>query len=402
MTNYTDAELEIMMSDLESDRIERKEAFSGDTHTKVREAICAFANDLPDNRQAGVLFIGARDDGSPSGLAITDSLLLSLADTKEDGNIVPPPTLSVSKRTLFGSEIAVVIVEPSDSPPVRYRGRIHIRVGPRRAIAASQDERILNEKRRFKDLPFDAQPVRAADLAILDRRFFEENYLPSAFAPDVLEANDRSYEQRLATTKMIFSVDDPTPTTLGLLVLGNSILDYLPGAYLQFLKIDGIEPADPVIDELMISGKVQELIRRIDEKIVSHNRISVDFTSGATEKRKGDYPVVALQQLIRNAVMHRSYELTNAPIRVYWYSDRIEIISPGGPFGLVNIENFGEPGVADYRNPNLAEALRVLGLVQRFGMGIPTARRELAKNGNPPLEFAVTQQFVRMIVRLSR
>ena len=98
--------------------------------------------------------------------------------------------------------------------------------------------------------------------------------------------------------------------------------------------------------------------------------------------------------------MHRSYEQTNAPIRVYWYSDRIEISSPGGPFGLVNIENFGEPGVADYRNPNLAEALRVLGFVQRFGMGIPIARKELAKNGNPPFEFSVTQQFVRVTTRI--
>ena len=251
----------------------------------------------------------------------------------------------------------------------------------------------------MKDLPFDVQPMRAAELADLDRRYFEEIYLPSAFAPDVIEANDRTYEQRLASTKMIFSVDDPTPTTLGIIVLGSSVLGYLPGAYIQFLKIDGIESVDPIIDELVIKGKLQELIRRVDEKIVSHNRVAVDFTSSDTEKRKEDYPMAALQQLIRNAVMHRSYEQTNAPIRVYWYSDRIEISSPGGPFGLVNIENFGEPGVADYRNPNLAEALRVLGFVQRFGMGIPIARKELAKNGNPPFEFSVTQQFVRVILR---
>jgi hypothetical protein len=56
---------------------------------------------------------------------------------------------------------------------------------------------------------------------------------------------------------------------------------------------------------------------------------------------------------------------------------------------LVTAETFGQPGLVDYRNPNLAEALRVLGFVQRFGFGIPTAQRELAKNGNPPLSFEV-------------
>ena len=53
--------------------------------------------------------------------------------------------------------------------------------------------------------------------------------------------------------------------------------------------------------------------------------------------------------------MHRTYEATNAPVRVNWFDDRIEIISPGGPFGSVSDANFGEPGVTDYRNPNLAE-----------------------------------------------
>ena len=45
--------------------------------------------------------------------------------------------------------MAVITVLPADSTPVRYRGRIRIRIGPRRGIASAQDERILNEKRRY-------------------------------------------------------------------------------------------------------------------------------------------------------------------------------------------------------------------------------------------------------------
>ena len=148
---YSDRELEAMMADLESDRVERKESLQGDSPARIREAVCAFANDLPDHRRPGVVFMGADDDGRPRGIEITDELLRQLADMKTDGNIVPPPTLTVGKHRLFGQDVAVVTVRPSDSPPARYRGRTWIRVGPRRAVASAQDERILSEKRRHRD-----------------------------------------------------------------------------------------------------------------------------------------------------------------------------------------------------------------------------------------------------------
>ncbi len=399
ITTYTDGDLEELLIDLESDLIERKESFGGGAPTTVREAVCAFANDLPDHRRGGVVFIGARDDGTPSGLAITDNLLLQLADVKTDGNIVPPPTLTVAKRVLRGAELAVIIVEPSDSPPVRFKGRIQIRIGPRRGIASAQDERILGEKRRYRDRPFDLQPIRSATLAELDRLFFEVSYLPAAVAPDVLGANDRTYEQRLAATKMLEAVDDPVPTVLGMLVLGTRTRDFLPGAYIQFLRVAGRDLADPIVDEQVIDGSISDVLRRIDDKLISYIRTAVDITSGPVERRSSTYPLSALQQLIRNAVLHRTYEATSAPVRVYWYDDRIEIISPGGPYGEVTPENFGRPGITDYRNRNLAEALRVLGFVQRYGAGIAIARRELAKNGNPSPEFDVQPTTVGVTVR---
>lgn len=402
MTTYSDQDLERMLADLESDQVERKESFRGDAPTAAREAACAFANDLPDHRSAGVIFIGARDDGAPSGIAVTDELLRQLADIKTDGNIVPPPTMTVSKRTLRGADLAVITVEPADSPPVSFKGRIWIRIGPRRGIASAQDERILNEKRRARDKPFDVQAVPSATLSDLDRSRFETEYLPAAFAPDLLAVNDRTYEQRLATTKMIVAVDETVPTTLGVLVLGTRTRDFLSGAYIQFLRVAGRELADPIVDEQVIDGPLADVVRRIDEKVAAHNRIAIDITSGPRELRSPAYPLAALQQLMRNAVMHRTYEATNAPVRVYWYDDRIEITNPGGPFGAVSVENFGQPGIADYRNPNLAEALRVLGFVQRFGVGLAIARRELQNNGNPPPEFIVQPTHVGVIVRAAQ
>jgi ATP-dependent DNA helicase RecG len=60
----------------------------------------------------------------------------------------------------------------------------------------------------------------------------------------------------------------------------------------------------------------------------------------------------------------------------------------------VTVENFGHPGVTDYRNPTVAEAMRQLGYVQRFGVGIATARKALAENGNPEPRFQVEPTYV--------
>ena len=293
-----------------------------------------------------------------------------------------------------GKEVAVVKVEPSDSPPVRFKGTIHIRTGPRRDIANSQDERTLNEKRRHKDAFFDIQPIPTSDVSDLNLIQFEHEYLPQAFAPDILDANERTLEEQLAVTKMIASVDEPFGTVMGVLVLGKNPQDFLPGAYVQFLKIDGNDLTDEILDSETIYGAIPDQIRRLDDKLIAHNRIAVDITSGPLERRTALYPIDAVQQITRNAIMHRTYEATNAPVRVYWYKDRIEVLSPGGAFGSVTAANFGNPRFADYRNPNLAEAMRVLGYVQRFGIGISIARRLLQESGHPELEFEVIDNHV--------
>lgn len=399
MLRLSDQELLALLDDVKSDRVERKESFKGDVPKKARQAVCAFANDLPGHKQPGVLFIGAMDDGEPSQLLVSDQLLLSLADMKTDGNILPLPALSVEKRILKGAEMAVVTVMPSDMPPHKYDGRIWIRTGPRRALANAQEGRILNEKRRYNNLPFDLYPVPSAKSSDLSRLIFENEYLPQAFAADVLEANGRSYEERLASCRMIVSPGDSTPTVTGLLAIGKRAQDFLPGARIQFLRIDGTELADPVTDSEDIGGTMVDMLRRIEEKLKAHNQATVDINSAPTHLIGKPYPQVALQQIIYNAVLHRSYEGTNAPIRVYWFNDRIEISSPGGPYGNVTPENFGQPGITDYRNPTVAVVLKTFGFIQAFGRGIAVARQEMARNGNPVPEFEINHSNVLCVLR---
>src|SRR6202158_1516228 len=247
-----DRELEALLDDIESDRAERKESLAHPD--RIGQAMCAFANDLPGHDRPGVVFVGVRDDGSCVAILITEQLLNALAAFRSDGNILPPPSLVVQKRTLHGCEMAVAIVRPSDAPPVRYKGVIWIRVGARRGIATAQDERLLAEKRRAQDLPFDARPVPGASLSDLDLEFFQKSYLPSSVTPEILAQNERTLEQQLASLRFATTDAPPLPTVAGLLAIGKDPQEFLGGAYIQFLRIDGTGLADPIRDEKRITG----------------------------------------------------------------------------------------------------------------------------------------------------
>jgi ATP-dependent DNA helicase RecG len=394
-------ELLKLLTDLETDQVERKESLKGgQVKDRICQAICAFSNDMPDHRTAGVIFVGATDDGRAAGLAITDRLLQELADLRDQGKILPPPIMSVRKLDVADKSVAIIEVEPSPSPPVRYNGQVWIRVGPRRAIASAEEERRLVERRRSRDLPFDTQPVYGSTLNDLDLDLFEREYLPSVLNREVLAANGRTVSERLASLRL--TTVDGVPTNAGVLLIGIEPTDLLPGAYLQFLRIDGTDLSAPIINERRLNTALPSLLRELDELLKMNISTSVRIGEELRDQRRSDYPLAALQQLTRNAILHRTYEGTSAPVRLTWYSDRVEIYSPGGPYGVVTVENFGRPGVTDYRNPILAEAMGGLGYVQKFGAGLPITRRVLEENGNPPAEFTPDPAYVGVVVREAR
>jgi ATP-dependent DNA helicase RecG len=392
----SDAELSDLLRDLESDRVERKA--SPKDRDDIRQAICAFANDLPGHRQPGVIFVGVDDSGKCVSRTITDEELLTLSNIRSDGNIQPLPTIRVQKRTINNCSLIVIEVQPADSPPVRFNGRVWIRVGPRRAQATLDDERRLLEKRRWGNLAFDQQPVPGADLTDLNLETFRLTYLPNAVSIEVLEANGRTIEEQLAALR--FLARNGAPTVAAMLLFGKDPTYWIPGAYVQFLRFVGTT-TDDIQNQKELRGPLSDVLRQLDELLEINITTPSDFSSERLERRQSDYPLVALQQLVRNAVMHRNYESSNAPVRIYWFSDRIEIHSPGGLYGQVTRENFGHPSATDYRNPTVAEAMKVLGYVQRFGLGITTAQKALLQNNNPPAEFDF-QSGTHVLVTLRR
>ena len=393
MAAYSDAELETLTSDLESDLVERKE--SAADGRKIRRNVCAFANDLPGNGRPGVVLVGVRDDGSCASLPIDDALLTGLANIHGEGDILPLPSMTVQKRVLRGCEVAVVSVEPSADTPVRYRGRVWVRVGPSVREGSVEDERLLTERRRAADLPFDSRAMNGAHVSDLDQGFVRDHYLPNAVAPDVLERNTRPIEHQLRSLRL---VRGERPTWGAVIAFGLDPQAFVPGAYIQFLRIDGTEMTDPIRDRKELTGRLDDVVRRLDELLALNVSVRTRVAGAPRERQRPDYPADALRQLAHNAVMHRSYEGTHAPVRVHWFSDRVEIASPGGLYGRITRDNFGT-GDTDYRNPLLAEIMANLGFAQRFGLGLPLAHRALEANGNPAPEFGLERTLVVATVR---
>ena len=92
-----------------------------------------------------------------------------------------------------------------------------------------------------------------------------------------------------------------------------------------------------------------------------------------------DYPDWATRELLMNALCHRDYT-SHGPIQFYQFDDRIEIMNHGGLYGRANEENF--PNVNDYRNIVVAEAMKVLGFVNRHSRGVLRVQKELVANEN--------------------
>jgi len=271
---------------------------------------------------------------------------------------------------------------------------VWLRIGPRKAIASEQEERILMERRIAHARSFDATPVSDALMMDLSLPLFTA-YRHEVIDPEIIENNHRPIEEQLASLRFL---DNKTkmPTVAGILMFGKNPRHYLPGAYIQFLRLTGNSLTELPVDQAEIAGDLLTVLRELELRIKTNIHTTLESTSALREHMTSDYPPMAVREILLNAILHRDYQ-SNTPVRLYWFSDRIEIQSPGGLYGEVTAETLTQTN--SYRNPVIAECMKTLGYVNRFGYGIQRAQALLEKNGNPPLEFSITQQTVRVILR---
>lgn len=376
-------ELTILRNAIETDRVEK--TISINDADKIGEAICSFCNDMPAHKKPGYLLIGVNDNGTLNGLNVNEQLLQTLLSYRTDGRIVPPPAMVVNKFTYDEGDVAVVEVQPSTVPPVRYKGKVCIRIGPRKGTANEAEERILSEKRSTFARSFDTQPCYGSSIDDISIDIFKSTYLPTAIDNETLEQNGRELKTQLASLKF-YDLKSDCPTYAGIILFGKNPRFYLPGSYVQYVRFTGEDETSEYDHEYQFEGDLTTQLRIMDEFIKS--QISKKYQTNLGEDYKFKYPSSAIQELLYNAVIHRDYQ-SNAPIKFYEFNNRIEITNPGGLFGDARPENF--PNINDYRNPVLAEAAKNLGFINSFNVGIKRAKAALLRNNNPEPTFIINE-----------
>jgi len=379
----TQDELTKILTTSETDRIEK--TVSKTDADKFGEAICAFSNDMAANNLPGYLLIGVNDDGSLNKTTINENLLQTLMSFRTDGRIVPPPSMVVTKFTYPTGDIAVVEVQPSSVPPVRYKGKVCVRIGARKAYANETEERRLSEKRSTFARSFDTQPCMGSQLSDLSVDIFKITYLPTAIDEETLISNGREIKEQLSSLKF-YDLKADCPTYAGILMFGKNPLYFISGAAIQYVRFIGQDEVSDFDYEVKFNGDLTTQMRVIDDFIKSQIVKKVQYKLG--EEYTSSYPASAIQELLYSAIIHKDYQ-SNAAIKFYEFSNRIEIINPGGLFGDARPENF--PNKNDYRNPTLAEAAKNLGFINSFNIGIKRAKAALLKNGNPEPLFTYDQ-----------
>ena len=211
-------------------------------------------------------------------------------------------------------------------------------------------------------------------------------------------------------------VPDPEteqPTLAGLLCLGTYPQQFLPQLNITFVSyptVDGRQMADGTrfLDNQAIDGPIPLMVE-IAEQVLTRNMTRRSVITGAGREDIPEYPLTVFRELIVNAIMHRDYFplAQGSQIRVELYPDRLEIVSPGGLFGVANTDLLTRTPITASRNATLCRLLEdvevphsLRTVAENRGTGLIIVSSELARLGMPPIR--ITSTLTHFTVELRR
>ncbi|SER29392.1 ATP-binding protein [Parafannyhessea umbonata] len=156
--------------------------------------------------------------------------------------------------------------------------------------------------------------------------------------------------------------DTVRPTLAGLMALGHHPQDHFPRANIVFIAFWGPK-SDPLaggrfLDSRTVIGPIPVMVAETLASVRRNMRIA-SYVVGGSRIDVPEYPEVAVREAVANALMHRDYspEALGSQVQVNMFADRIEIISPGGLYGMVTVDNIGTYGASSSRNQFLSRIL---------------------------------------------
>lgn len=319
------------------------------------------------NSQGGMLIIGVSDDGKVSGLTRQDMNRLSNLISNAASQQVKPPINPITENIQHedGLVMVVHISEGLSKPYMDKDGTIFVKSGADKRKATSREEL----QRMFQSSGLvhgDEVLVPSVSLDDLDHATFKAFYEK--------EFEEKLEDVDLPLTKLIENLNlgkDGVLNIAGALLFGKSNKYKLPVFIVKCVSYIGYDPAEAAyVDSQDISGNIKAVFDNTINFILRNLR-RIQGSQGVNSLGILEVPKIAIEELVINALVHRDYFIT-APVRIFIFSDRIEIISPGNLPNNLTIENI-KRGNSNIRNPILTSFATKILPYRGLGNGVRRA-----------------------------
>jgi ATP-dependent DNA helicase RecG len=358
----------------EGRRLEFKESLP--TSSELSRTIVAFANDA-----GGELFIGIRNEPREL-IGIPEDELMQLEE--QISNIIhdqchPVIVPDISFHGNNGARFMRVTIYKGSNLPyfLKSKGKLngtYIRVGSTNRVA---DAEIIAElERQKRNISFDSELL--FDIAIEDihqepfKAFFNEK-TGNTLSVSVLRKLElvKEFQGTLLPTNALVLLSD-----------GQQKRSLFPYAKIECARFKGIT-SDEFIDQKTIDSGIATQAEQAYEFVLRHINKSA-LVKGVYTESRWEYPVVAIREAIRNAVVHRDYSLSGKDIKVAIYDDMVEITSPGKLMPSIDFLEM-EARQSDIRNKVIAPVFKMIGVIDQWGNGLKLIADEL--KAYPEIEF---------------
>ena len=342
----------------------------------LAETMVAFAN-----TDGGTILLGVNERGH---------VFDYLTDEDVEGQLVRamvmcrPPVVTEWEQYQHPNGV-VVALKVARSPELHALadGRVLIRSGTKNMPPGGEIIRHLAATKSSGD--FEAEPVAGATLVELDKGVLDEYLrLRQERGGRLLRGTLKDHLVEIGAM-----LEDGTPTVAGMLLFGKHPQAFLPQSGIVFVKFHSREPRgrDGLAGygrRIEISGSLARMIERAWD-VTAEEMQTEAVVDGLRRKELPEYPPFAVREALVNAVCHRDYRLSGRRVEIRMYSDRLEVISPGGLPGYITLDNIVDEHFS--RNPRLVAGLFQWGYIEELGLGIDRMIEEMLENGHTAPDF---------------
>ncbi|HRW05702.1 MAG TPA: ATP-binding protein [Caldilineaceae bacterium] len=352
-------------------------AFLPDNDAKaLAEALVAFANG-----EGGTIVLGLTADGKLGtyfSLDEAEDLLQAALRLCR-----PPVHTDWQQEQIPGGFVVLLRVERSGTVHTLADGRVLVRKGNENLPLQGHEFGQLLANRPTGD--FETEEVAGAARDDLDEDVIDdyiERRQKRSPRSDVLP-KDRLLQQIGAINA------NRIPTISGLMLFGKEPQFFLPHSRAIFVKFADTQPRGP--GGTLGYGRREELLGPLPKIIDRAWRVLWEemdkqaVVKGLQRQEQLEYPESAVREALVNAVAHRDYRLTGRSIEIRMYTDRLEIISPGGLPAHITLDNIVDEHYS--RNPRLVNGLYQWGYIEELGLGIDRMIEDMVSGGHPPPTF---------------